>query len=91
MKKLLTIAVMIFLTTTSATAANLADNSGDRYNDLTFEYFYGKNSTVSDDVKKIIAADTLTSPRVLKILSHDTDKEVSLLAKKSLHSIIIHQ
>ena len=54
----------ILLTITVATTAN----AGDRFNNLTKEYLYGKNSTVSIEVKRVIAKDSQTSSDTLKLL-----------------------
>ena len=86
MKKLLTITAVTFLLSTSAIAANTTHEAGERYQDLTYDYFNGKNH-VSDNIKKVIANDIQTSPRVLKILAQDKDKSISLLAKQNLKSL----
>ena len=59
-------------------------NAGDRYADLTYDYFYGTKSHVSTNVKRVIASDPKTSPKVLKILTHDKDTAVWLSAQESL-------
>ena len=51
-------------------------NAGDKYSDLTAEYFYGKNSNVSVDIRRVVASDSQTSPKVLTILSNDKDEVV---------------
>lgn len=79
MKKLVTLAIAVFLTVTSAQASN------EKFSDLTYDYFYGKNK-VSSEVKKVIAGHQQTAPSVLKILTHDIDNSVSTLAKQTLFS-----
>ncbi len=61
-------------------------NAGDRYNDLTKEYLYGENSTVSVSVRRVIAKDTQTAQSTLKLLLNDTDKVVREYAKKNIVS-----
>ena len=63
-------------------------NAGDRFSDLNYDYFYGKNSNVSLDVKVTIANDPETSPKVLEILTHDKNIAVWLLAKNNLKKAI---
>ncbi len=90
MKKLVTLAIALFLTVTSAQATNDTFKVGEKFSDLTYDYFYGKNK-VSSEVKKVIAAHEQTSPRILKILSHDTDNSVSTIAKQTLFSQLTKQ
>ncbi len=63
-------------------------NAGDRFSDLNYDYFYGKNSNVSLNVKVTIANDPETSPKVLEILIHDENIAVWLLAKNNLKKAI---
>ncbi len=78
MTKLLTTLLLTYLTTTAATAS-------ERFSDLTYDYFYGKQSTVSINVKRVIAADENTSPKVLEILTLDNDVAVWLTAQENLN------
>ncbi|MEA2019132.1 MAG: hypothetical protein U9N59_11850 [Campylobacterota bacterium] len=71
----------ILLTYFTATAVNASE----RFGDLTYEYFYGTKSTVSTNVKRVIASDKNTSPKVLKILTLDNDVAVWLTAKENLN------
>ncbi len=88
-KKLLLVISMIFIVTNSANAqTNLTNHNGDRYNDLSYEYFYSKNSNVPVSVKRVIASDPQTSTNVLKILTNDSDATVWLLAKDNLENMI---
>ena len=80
MKKLLTVTVFIFITTIDV-------NAGTRFQDLTYDYFYGKDSKVSTNVKRVIATDSETSPKVLKILIQDNDVAVWLAAKANLRKL----
>ncbi len=70
----------ILLTITVASTAN----AGDRFNNLTKEYLYGKNSTVSIEVKRVIAKDSQTSSDTLKLLIDDKDQIVRSYARKNL-------
>jgi len=90
MTKLLTLLIITFFTITSAQAANTTHEAGKRFQDLTYNYFFGKNH-VSNDVKKVIASDIQTAPKVLKFLTQDTDKTVRLLAKKNLSQLRTQQ
>jgi len=63
-------------------------NAQDRYEDLTYDYFYAKGSTVSLAVKLIIAQDIHTSSKVLNILTHDKNLAVWLLANDNLNNSI---
>ena len=78
MTKLLTTLLLTYLTATTA-------NAGERFSDLTYDYFYGKQSNVSTNVKRVIAADKNTSPKVLEILTLDNDVAVWLTAKENLN------
>ncbi len=77
MKKLLTTIVLIFVTTTAA-------NAGERFNGLTYDYFYNTNSSVSVEVKRVIASDKETSAKVLEFLTQDNDVAVWLAAEANL-------
>ncbi len=59
-------------------------NAGDRFSDITKEYLYGKNSTVSVQVRRVIAKDTQTAASTLKILTLDKDATVRKYAKQNL-------
>ncbi len=59
-------------------------NAGDRFSDLTKEYLYGKNSTVSVEVRRVIAKDSKTAATTLKLLTHDKDATVRKYAKQNL-------
>ncbi len=88
MKKLLFVTLVTFFAINSANGQNITSHTaGDRYNDLTYEYFYGTNSDVSVDVKRVIASDIQTDPKVLEILINDNDVAVWLLAKENLKAI----
>jgi|SaaInlStandDraft_7_1057024.scaffolds.fasta_scaffold227003_1 hypothetical protein len=75
--KILLLSLALMITTSYA-------KDGDRFNDLTYNYFYGQNSNVSLNVRKVIAEDPLSSKKVLKILAFDSDYSVRLLAKNNL-------
>jgi len=77
MKQLIT---TVLLTITVAATAN----AGDRFDNLTKEYLYGKNSTVSVQVKRVIAKDSQTSSDTLKLLIDDKDLTVRNNARKNL-------
>ena len=79
MKKLLTTLLLTIIYISTA-------NAGDRFSDLTYDYFYGKNSNVSQDVKRVIANDRDTSPNILKILASDSDLTISSVAKENLEN-----
>lgn len=70
----------ILLTITVAATAN----AGDRFNNITKEYLYGKNSTVSVEVKRVIAKDSQTSSDTLKLLIDDKDLTVRNNARRNL-------
>lgn len=74
MKRIFTLVLLSF-------AVVGTSNASDKFGDLTSEYFYGKNSTVSVDVRRVIAKDPQTAPKVLKILSNDKDSKVRELVK----------
>ena len=76
-KKVLKITLLSLMT------LNIA-NAGDRFENLTYDYFYGDKSNVSLNVKRVIASDPQTSPKVLKILTHDKDIAVWLSAQENL-------
>ncbi len=59
-------------------------NAGDRFSDLTYEYLQGENSTVSVEVKKVIAKNSETAIGTLRLLINDEDASVREYAKKSL-------
>jgi len=87
MKKILSLIMLVSIAISSVNA-QAVDN---RYSDLTYDYFYGKNSNVSVRVKKVIAGDSKTSIKVLKILAtHDKDIVVWLLANKNLRKLQQH-
>jgi hypothetical protein len=79
MKKLL-VTVPLFLITTTASA-------GERYADLTYNYFYGDKSKISVNVKRVIASDKETSAKVLKYLTQDSDVAVWLSAEANLKNL----
>ncbi len=56
-------------------------NASGKYSNLSEDYL---NFKINTDVKKVIATDPKTATKTLKILSHDYNKEVRLLAKKNL-------
>ncbi len=85
MKKKLTIFLLLFIAIGTLNAKSLtSNNKGQKYGDLTSEYFYGKNSKVSVDVRRVVASDPETSPNTLKILSNDDDFAVWLLVRNNL-------
>ncbi len=77
MKQTFTTILLLFIMINSA-------NAGTRYENLTYDYFYGKNSNVSLNVKVTIAKDKHTSPKVLEILTHDKHIAIWLLANDNL-------
>ncbi len=77
MKQIFTIILLVSIMISGA-------NAGTRYENLTYDYFYGKNTNISLDVKETIAKDILTSPKVLKILTHDKNIAIWLLANDNL-------
>jgi hypothetical protein len=79
MKKLSTTILLTYIAATTASA-------GDRFGDLTYDYFYGKQSNVSTNVKRVIASDKNTAPKVLEILILDNDVAVWLTAKENLNN-----
>ncbi len=81
MKQFFKAILFVFITINSA-------NADERYGDLTYDYFYGKNSKVSLNVKLVIAQDYKTSPKVLEILTHDKNFAVWLLARDNLNKSI---
>ena len=78
MTKLLTTLLLTYVAATTVSA-------NERFGDLTYDYFYSKQSNVSIDVKRIIAADKNTAPKVLEILTLDNDVAVWLTAKENLN------
>ncbi len=77
MKQLLGTVLLTFIVLGTA-------NAGDRYSDLTKEYLYGKNSTVSISVRRTIAKDPQTAQSTLRLLLTDTDAAVREYAKKNI-------
>ncbi|MCK5110135.1 MAG: hypothetical protein KAQ94_01350 [Arcobacteraceae bacterium] len=85
MKQFFTTILLVFIIITGADANDKTVlERGERYGDLTYDYFYGKNSKVSLEVKLVIAQDYQTSPKVLEILTHDKNFAVWLLARDNL-------
>ena len=85
--KLLTTTLFTLITANSINANTTINETIDyRYEGLTYDYFYGTNSNVSVNVKRVIASDSKTSPAVLKILTNDTDVAVWLLSKENLET-----
>ncbi|MEA1915363.1 MAG: hypothetical protein U9N30_08595 [Campylobacterota bacterium] len=76
-KKISTITLLSLMTLSYAHCNN-------RFENLTYDYFYSDKSTVSVNVKRVIASDPQTSPKVLKILTHDKDTAVWLSAQENL-------
>jgi len=76
---------LLFITVSSvhAQTSNI-ENCNDRYNNLTYDYFYNKNSRVSVNVKRVIASDPKCSAKTLKILTQDNDVAVWLSAEENL-------
>ena len=88
-KKILVTISLIFVVINSANAQNnTIKHNGNRFNDLSYNYFYGKNSKVSVHVKRVIASDPKSSSKVLEILTHDDDVAVWLLAKDNLKNLL---
>ncbi len=79
MKQLLGTTLLTFIVLGTA-------NAGDRYSDLTKEYLYGENSTVSVSVRRVIAKENQTAQSTLKLLLNDTDKVVRKKKKKNIAS-----
>ncbi len=77
MKQIYTIMLLVFIMISSS-------NAGTRYENLTYDYFYGENSNISLNVKETIAKDKLTSPKVLEILTCDKNIAIWLLANDNL-------
>ncbi len=76
---------LLFITVSSVNAqTSNIENSNNRYSDLTYDYFYNKNSRVSVNVKRVIASDPKSSAETLKILTNDNDVAVWLSAKENL-------
>lgn len=57
-----------------------------KFSDLTSEYFYGKDSKVSVNVKRTIAKDPETDIKTLEILKNDKDELVKLAVLNNLNS-----
>jgi len=77
MKQLIRTALLAFIILGTA-------NAGDRFSDITKEYLYGKNSTVSVKVRRVIAKDSQTALSTLKLLTNDKDTIVREYAKNNL-------
>ena len=77
MKQLLGTVLLTFIVLGTA-------NAGDRFSDITKEYLYGKNSTVSVEVRRVIAKDSQTAPSTLKLLTNDKDAAVRQYANNNL-------
>ena len=89
LKKVIVSISLIFVAINSANAqTNITKHYGDRFDNLSYNYFYGKNSKVSVHVKRVIASDPKSSTKVLKILTHDNDVAVWLLAKENLKNLL---
>jgi len=89
MRKLLTIIVLTSLAINGANAKIITEHKkGSKYGDLTYNYFYGKGTQVSVNIKREVASDLKTDPKILRILMKDTDATVMILAKENLNSII---
>ena len=89
LNKILVSISLVFIVISSANAqSDITKHYGDRFDDLSYNYFYGKNSKVSVDVKRVIASDPKSSTKVLKILTHDSDVSVWLLAQENLKDLL---
>lgn len=75
MKQLLT---KILLASTLLVTAN----AGDKFGDISEEYLHNNTSV---DVRMVIAKDPQTSPKILKFLIEDSNKEVREYARKNLN------
>jgi hypothetical protein len=88
-KKVLVSISMIFVVVNNANAqTSITKHYGDKYDNLSYGYFYGKNSKVSIDEKIVIASDPKSSTKVLELLAHDSNVAVWLLAKENLKNLI---
>ncbi len=88
-KKLLVSISMIFVIVNSANAqTNTTKHNGDKYSNLTYGYFYGKNSKVSLNEKIVIVSDPKSSTKVLELLTHDNNIAIWLLANENLKNLI---
>ncbi len=88
-KKLFLLISIILIVVNSANAqTNITKHYGDKYDNLTYSYFYGKNSKVTIDEKILIASDPKSSAKVLELLTHDSNIAIWLLAKDNLKNLI---
>ncbi len=83
-KKFLVSISMIFIIINSANA----QTNTTKYDNLTYNYFYGKNSKVTIDEKISIVSDPKSSRKVLELLTHDNNIAIWLLAKDNLKNLI---
>jgi hypothetical protein len=90
MKNLRNLIILVSIMISGANAqTDIADSyNNNRYADLTYNYFYGKDSDVSVGVRRVIAGDPKSSEKVLQILTNDKDIAVWLLAEDNLKGYI---
>ena len=74
MKQIFTKTILALLIVTGA-------NAGDKFNNLSEDYL---TDNASLDVRMTIAKDPKTSLKVLKVLTHDSNNQVSKIAKKAI-------
>ncbi len=89
MKKLLTVILLTTLAINSINAKIITEHKkGNRYSDLSYNYFYDKNNQISTEIKREVASDLKTDPIILKILLEDNDATVMILAKENLSTLV---
>lgn len=71
----------IFTKTLLVLALVATANAGNKFSDLTEDYLY---TNISSDIRNEIAKDPKTSPKVLEILTKDTNPTIRENAKKNL-------
>ncbi len=59
--------------------------AGDRFADITKEYLYNKNHTISIDIRKVIASDPRTASKTLNLLLNDPEASVRKLAQDNIY------
>lgn len=89
MRKLLTVILLTTLAINSINAKTITEHKqGNRYSDLTYNYFYGENAKISVNIKREVASDLKTDPKILRMLIEDNDAIVMILAKENLSTLI---
>jgi ribosomal protein L20 len=87
--KLLTVILLTALAINGANAKTITEHKkGNRYSDLSYNYFYDKNNQVSIEIKREVASDIKTDPKILRILLEDNDATVMILAQENLSTLV---